>query len=119
MMVNEPWANALPGDELNQKLQQLVAKAQGHPPESVERQIAVSELFNEIVCCHCLARPQQRSWHPSVYEDLYNEALLRTLREICQKIDRYNPNHPVMAWVNFLLKKREPIWRWRRKRSAC
>jgi DNA-directed RNA polymerase specialized sigma24 family protein len=30
----------------------------------------------------------------------------KTLLEICQKIDNYKPEHTVMAWVNYLLKKR-------------
>jgi hypothetical protein len=55
---------------------------------------------------HHLSHPQRGSWPPSLYEDLYNEALQKTLIEICQKIDKYNPEHPVMAWVNYLLKKR-------------
>jgi hypothetical protein len=53
-----------------------------------------------------LTHPQRGSWPPSLYEDLYNEALQKTLIEICQRIDKYNPEHPVMAWVNYLLKKR-------------
>ena len=50
-----------------------------------------------------LGRPQRGAWASNFYEDLYNESLQRTLLDICQKIDSYNPEHAVMAWVNFCL----------------
>ena len=34
------------------------------------------------------------------YQEYYNEALQQTSVEVCQKIDDYNPQYPVMAWVN-------------------
>jgi DNA-directed RNA polymerase specialized sigma24 family protein len=34
------------------------------------------------------------------HEDYYNEALQQTFLEICQKIEQYHPQYPVMAWVN-------------------
>ena len=97
MMVNEPWANALPGDELNQKLQQLVKKAQQHPPKSVERRMALNSLAQEILSSGHLSRLRNSPCPPHLYEDFYNEALQKTLMEISQKIDGYNPKYPVMA----------------------
>lgn len=52
-----------------------------------------------------LARPQKGAWPAALYEELHGEALQRTLLEICQKIDRYDPTRPVLAWVNFRLDK--------------
>jgi hypothetical protein len=89
-------------------LNQLAIEAQQHPPRSYERRKALSLLADKILNSDRLASPQKRTfpYHSSLYEDLYNEALSNTLMEICQKIDRYNPEQDVMAWCNFLLGKR-------------
>ena len=103
--MNEDLAATSLGDEGRQQLlQQLVQDAQSHPPQSPQRQLALNRLVQEILKSDRLGHPQRGAWTPSLYEDLYNEALQRTLLEICQKIDNYNPDHPVMAWVNFILK---------------
>jgi uncharacterized protein YerC len=90
-------------DDLDRLLQQLVFEAQQHLPQSSQRQVTLNRLWQKILKSKRLGHPQKSSWEPSLYEDFYNEALARTALEICQKIDRYNPEHPVMAWVNFYL----------------
>jgi DNA-directed RNA polymerase specialized sigma24 family protein len=87
-------------------LKQLAIQAQQHPVQSTQRRLALNRLVGEIMRSPKLARPQQGNWPRHLYEDFYNEALQKTLLEICQKIDQYNPNYPVMAWVNELLKYR-------------
>lgn len=89
-------------------LNQLATEAQQHPPRSYERRKALSLLVDKILNSGRLAFPQKRTFplHRSIYEDLRNEAINHTLMEICQKIDRYNPDQDVMAWCNFLLSKR-------------
>ncbi len=105
-MENE-YRDSVPcGDELDEQLQQLAIEAKQHPPLSPQRQLALNRLVNKILQADSLSHPQSGLWPPSLYEDLYSEALQKTLLEICQKIDRYNPEHPVMAWVNYLLGKR-------------
>lgn len=103
-MVNEVCEVTSVGNNFNQPLQQLAKEAQQHPPRSHRRQLALSRLVGEILKSDRLGHPQRGLWSASLYEDFYNEALQKTLLEICQKIDNYNPGHPVMAWVNFLLK---------------
>lgn len=93
-------------DNFNQRLQELVSDARSHPPKTVKRQIALNKLVMEIQRSGKLAHPQRGMWPAYIYEDLYNEALGQTFIEICQKIENYNPAHPVMAWVNFLLNNR-------------
>ncbi|NJO43005.1 MAG: sigma-70 family RNA polymerase sigma factor [Cyanobacteria bacterium CRU_2_1] len=90
-------------DELDQQLQQYAEVAQRHPPQSTQRQLALNRLVNKILTSGRLGHPQRNLWSYSLYEDFYNEALQKTLLEVCQKIDSYNPEHPVMAWVNFRL----------------
>ncbi|KAM3102344.1 hypothetical protein ACKFKF_04645 [Phormidesmis sp. 146-12] len=102
-MVNERFQGASPNDDLDQRLQQQAKEAQQHPSQSSQRQIALNRLVNEILKSGRLGHPQRHLWSASLYEDLYNEALQKTLIETCQKIDSYNPDHPVLAWVNFRL----------------
>jgi hypothetical protein len=94
------------GGDFDERLQQLAREAKQQPPLSHQRQLLLNRLVNKILQSDRLSHPQRGSWPPSLYEDLYNEAMQKTLLEICQKIDNYNPEHPVMAWVNYLLKKR-------------
>lgn len=91
------------GDDFNQRLQQLAQKAQNHPPLSRQRQKALNKMIDEILQSDQLSHPQQGLWHPNIYEDLYNEALQKTWLYICEKIENYRSEKPVMAWVNNLL----------------
>jgi hypothetical protein len=102
-MVNECFKGSSPNDDLDQRLQKHAQETQQYPPQSSDRQLALNRLVNEILKSGRLSHPQRQLWSPSIYEDLYNEALQKTLLEICQKIDSYNPDHPVLAWVNFRL----------------
>jgi DNA-directed RNA polymerase specialized sigma24 family protein len=102
-MVNECFKGSSPNDDLDQRLQQQAKETQQCAPQSPERQLALNRLVNEILKSGRLGHPQRQLWSASLYEDLYNEALQKTLLEICQKIDSYNPDHPVLAWVNFRL----------------
>lgn len=72
---------------------------------SSQRRQLLNWLINEILQSGKLGHPQQSAWPANLYEDLYNEALQKTLIIICQTIDQYNPEHPVMAWVNFRLNR--------------
>lgn len=93
-------------DEIDLQLKQLAVEAQQHPALSLERQKALTKLRNAIWLSGKLAYPQKRSWSPNIYEDLYNEALLKTIEYICLKIDKYDPERPLMAPVNHILKLR-------------
>lgn len=84
-------------------LRQLAIEAQKYPPLSPQRQQVLNRLINKILKSDALGHPQHGGYHPSYYEDIRNEALQITLLQVCQKIDAYNPAHPVMAWVNFML----------------
>jgi hypothetical protein len=88
---------------LNQRLQQLVQEAQQHPLKSARQRLALNRLIQEILNSRQIAHPQRGAWPPDLYEDLYNEALQKTLMEMSRKINDYNPDFPVMAWVNQLM----------------
>ena len=103
---------------IDQQLNQLARDAQQHPPRSYERRKALNRLVDAILTSGRLGHPQRSSFPlpPSVYEDLYDEALSITLMEICQKIEQYDRSRDVMAWCNFLLTHRfRDVWsRYRR-----
>jgi hypothetical protein len=105
-MEDECLARTPFGGDFDERLQQLAREAKQQPPLSPQRQLLLNKLVNKILQSDRLSHPQRGLWPPSLYEDLYNEALQKTLLEICQRIDHYNPEYDVMAWVNYLLKKR-------------
>jgi DNA-directed RNA polymerase specialized sigma24 family protein len=92
------------GDELDQRLKELALIAQQHPSQTPQRQVALTRLWQGIMSANRLGHPQKGRWNPEIYEDLYNDAIARTGLEICQKIERYDQNYPLMAWVNNCLR---------------
>ncbi|NET32046.1 MAG: hypothetical protein F6K19_08585 [Cyanothece sp. SIO1E1] len=90
-------------DEFNQRLKQLAIAAQQHPPNSLQRQLALTQLVNEIWHSGQLNHPQSGRWPPHIYQDLYHEALQQTCLYIFEKIENYRQDSPVMAWVNNLV----------------
>jgi hypothetical protein len=96
---------------LNQQLIVLVEEIKQYSANDysaiirVKRRIALNKFVNAVVNSGRLSK--QTQWLGLAnYEDYHNEALQLTFMEICNKIDEYNPQYPVMAWVN-------KIFRWR------
>ncbi|NJP09692.1 MAG: sigma-70 family RNA polymerase sigma factor [Leptolyngbyaceae cyanobacterium RU_5_1] len=102
-MVSQRFGGVSLTDDLDQLLQQRAKETQQYPPQSPQRQLVLNRLVDEVLKSGRIGRPQREVWSASLYEDFYNDALQKTLLEICQKIDKYNPEHPFMAWVNFRL----------------
>ncbi|WP_272033348.1 sigma-70 family RNA polymerase sigma factor [Kamptonema animale] len=103
--------NPPPSDDIHEKLKQLALEAQRHPPLNRNRQLALNQLARELyqlkkIKPNLLIHPPRGKWPPGIYDELYQEALQKTYLYVCQKIDNYNPQHPVIAWVNFTLKNR-------------
>ncbi|MGB3650055.1 MAG: sigma-70 family RNA polymerase sigma factor [Rivularia sp. (in: cyanobacteria)] len=92
-------------DHLNRQLQELVEEIKQYSANDdsaiirVKRRIALNKFVKAIVNSGRLSKQTQWLGLPN-YEDYHNEALQLTLMEICSKIDEYNPQYPVMAWVN-------------------
>lgn len=90
---------------LNQQLIVLVEEIKQYSANDdsaiirVKRRIALNKFVNAVVNSGRLSKQTQWSGLPN-YEDYHNEALQLTFMEICNKIDEYNPQYPVMAWVN-------------------
>jgi DNA-directed RNA polymerase specialized sigma24 family protein len=94
------------GGSIDQQLMALALEAQSHPRKSSSRQQALTQLVIAIGQSGQLARLRTYAQYHSApaFEDFYNEALQETYFYICNKIDLYRPDHPVMAWVNNTLK---------------
>ncbi|MGB0560797.1 MAG: sigma-70 family RNA polymerase sigma factor [Spirulinaceae cyanobacterium] len=90
---------------LNQQLKQLALAAQAQPPGSRQRRRSLDRLLRLLQGSGKLVRPS-RGQFPQLYEEIYAEACQRLFSHICQKIEQYRPEHEVMQWVNFLLKRR-------------
>jgi DNA-directed RNA polymerase specialized sigma24 family protein len=102
-MVSKRFGGAALTDDLDQSFQLRAKEIQQYPPQSIQRQLALNRLVNQVLRSGRIGHPQRDLWSARLYEDFYNDALQKTLLEICQKIDKYNPEHPFMAWVNFRL----------------
>ena len=86
-------------DDLDLQLRQLVYAAQNHPQKSAERRKILNKLIAKIQSSGKLKKfLQWRERHD--FLDIYSEAEANTYLEICNKIEDYRPEHPVMAWVN-------------------
>ena len=94
----------------DRQLNQRAWEAQQYPARSYERRNALTQLTEGILRSGRIKRRPYAGPFPypqSIYEDLYNEALNATFLELCQNIDRYDPQKgDVMAWCNYLLKYR-------------
>ncbi len=104
-MIEQEETNYTAQVDLDAQLAARVAAIQAAATGSPERQQRLNQLVNQILGSGKLGHPQAAVWPPHIYTDLYNEALQKTLIDICQTIDQYRPEHPVMAWVNFRLQR--------------
>ncbi|MEG4444657.1 hypothetical protein QUB47_22200 [Microcoleus sp. AT9_B5] len=92
---------------MDEILRQLALEAQQHPAGSQERQIALTKLIDQIYRHNRLTRPHIHDENlRHLYEDIYSEARLKIVEYICQNIDIYDSQKPVMAWVNHFFKFR-------------
>lgn len=91
---------------LDHRLRQLALSAQQHPPGSLQRQRALSDLIGALQQSQRLTRPRQGQFR-LLYEEIYAEALQRLFLFICERIDTYRPQRgEVLQWANFLLSRR-------------
>lgn len=110
-------------DEIDLQLRQLALEAQQHPAGSQKRQIALTKLIDQIYRHNRLTRPRIDDDNlRHLYEDIYSEARLKIVEHICQNIDIYDSQKPVMPWVNhiFNFRFRDVCARYRREtRIKC
>lgn len=86
--------------QLHQQLKELALFAQGQPPGSKKRKIALGKLIRAIQASGQLYCKYKCGFP----EELYNEALQETFFDLCRKIDRYDPaKAQVITWVNRML----------------
>ncbi|MCT7973690.1 hypothetical protein [Laspinema olomoucense] len=91
---------------MDEAIQNLAMEAKRHPPQSKERQLALTKLIETIAHSGKLCRPRQGQFS-HVYEDIYAEALSQLWLFVCQHIERYDPDRAsFIYWLNYLLKKR-------------
>lgn len=90
----------------DEEMQHYAELAQQHPPQSRERQLALTKLVGAIAGSGKLSRPRKGEFI-AVYEEIYAEALSLLWLFVCENIDRYDSGRgSVMTWVNYLLDRR-------------
>lgn len=94
------------GDELDLQLRELVYAAQQHPANSGERRKLLNQLIGKIQCSGKLKSFSDKRDEVPNFDDVYSEASANTYLYICKNIESYRREHPVMAWVNQVLKWR-------------
>ncbi|MEQ8961698.1 MAG: sigma-70 family RNA polymerase sigma factor [Coleofasciculus sp. C2-GNP5-27] len=92
-------------NQLDTGLKQLAIEAQRHPAKSQQRQLVLAKLLTEILHSGKLCYPYPGQFR-GFYEEIYAEAKQQLFEYVCERIEMYNPESQVLAWVNFLLKKR-------------
>ena len=93
------------GDELDLATRLAIA-ARGHPPNSQQRQKALTALISAVRESGKLRRPASKL-PAAIYVDVYDEAIQELWLYICQNIELYNPERAsVITWINFLLSRR-------------
>ncbi len=94
--------NSHGGNDFNEYLQQLVAKACSYPAKSPQRQRILNEIVRVVNEPGRLWRGTQEDRH------YYEDAITNTWIYVCQNLDNYDPNRGAsfITWFNSHLKWR-------------
>lgn len=87
-------------NQLALEAKHLTLAARQDPSRNLERQRVLNRLLSQILDSKRLVRPQQGQWNTQLYDDLWNEARSRTILEIAKRIEKYQPEYAILAWVN-------------------
>lgn len=83
----------------------LAVTAQQHPPGSLPRQLALTQLVKGLLQSGKLYRPYSPC--NSNYEEIYREAQQNLFLYLCQNLERYQPERSsIITWVNMLMERR-------------
>ncbi len=91
--------------EIDDRLKQLAIAAKNHPPKTVERQKAVTQLYMEIERYKIIKCPKNQSFSYDDYQEILAEAKQDLMLRICKEVHNYRPEKEVSQWVNFLMTK--------------
>jgi DNA-directed RNA polymerase specialized sigma24 family protein len=88
---------------MDERLEQLVTEAQRLAPQTEERQLALTQLVNEILRSRKVCRRFGGSSLFGVYQEIYEQVQQQLLSDIGEKINQYNPKKtPLRAWTTSL-----------------
>jgi DNA-directed RNA polymerase specialized sigma24 family protein len=89
--------------QLAEQLRQLAMEAQNNPSNSVARRKVLNNLVKLVQSSGQLSKQKRWSQLPN-FEEIYQEAVNDAFVKLCKSIDNYNPQYPVMAWVNHIFR---------------
>ena len=91
--------------EIDDRLKQLAIAAKNHPPKTVERQKAVTQLFMELEHYKIIKCPKNHNFSHEIYDEILAEAKQDLMFRIYKEVHNYRPEKEVRQWVNFLMTK--------------
>jgi len=94
-------------EELDRRLQVLIAQAQRHPPQSTQRQLALTKLFKEVKKSQKLFSPGRSGNTWKFQREVYEDAIQELWLYVCNNVDKYDSSRAsVIGWLNMLLNTR-------------
>jgi DNA-directed RNA polymerase specialized sigma24 family protein len=88
---------------MDEVLEQLAIAARQHPRQTEERQLAITELVNEILRSRPLCRPLGAQPLCSIQAEIYEQVRQQLLSEIDREVDKYKPERfGARVWTNTL-----------------
>lgn len=88
---------------MDQRLEQLVTEVQQHAPQTEGRQLALTQLVDEILRSRKICRQLGNQPLFGVYQKIYEQVRQQLLYDIDEQIDKYNPKQTnARVWTNDL-----------------
>lgn len=88
---------------MDERLEKLVKEVQQHAPQTQERQLALTQLVEEILRSRKIGRAPIGQPLSGVYREIYETVGEQLLHHVSEAIDNYNPTHTsVRVWVTTL-----------------
>lgn len=88
---------------MDERLEKLVTEAQRHAPQSEERQLALTQLVDEILRSRKICRSLGSKPLFGVYQEIYQQVRQQLLQDVSGQLNQYNSKQTtVREWANTL-----------------
>lgn len=88
---------------MDERLEQIVTEAKRYAPQTEGRELALTQLVDEILRSRKICRPPLGQPLFGIYKEIYEQIRQQLLYDIGQELDKYNPRRiSVRTWANTL-----------------
>jgi DNA-directed RNA polymerase specialized sigma24 family protein len=88
---------------MDERLEQLVTEVQRHPPHSEGRQLALTQLVDELLRSRKICRQLGSQPLFGVYQEIYEQVREQLLNDVGEQLNQYNPKRiSVRVWASTL-----------------